>query len=816
MSTGQSSPFFYLLSGFHRSGTSLVAQSLLANGVCMGDDLMGASFANPRGHVEDKPLVALHDDMLASCGVDWRVHHCASLTPMPEHEERLLEYVTSRLANAQWQGAKDPRAVHFFDPWHRALPGRLKTLLVFRDWRYSVSSLLKRHSRDLLAGPGEMASRPIDFDFWKFPELAARMWLSSSEAMLQWHEKDPDNTLLFALSAFRAQSAHLFDACERKGISPTLLSLSSNYEPSLLQTSIHPSMLDMLPAKVVAACDLMQQRLHAVCDGSSSAETIKQRLSQPLAARVKAQYVTQSNGDFCALPIVPCWQTVSLSGLQALIERDADATIDENSWVLLLQRAGLDDKGYEALFFTAMKAKRWVLAELCIQRSLAKQPASWRYLHLGDMYLHQGLLEDADKCYRAALARTPNNGTVVARQAEVKAIMGEPDEAQALIDTAERLDASKLALTRARQRLAMLQQHNAERGETILPAVYPVLDFDTVVAHMTQSLADGQALDSYMVKAAMVNRNLRTWLMHGCQHLSAKAALCLLDYLVEHAVKHWPPTILAPELLNLDDADLRGTFNTAERTLITGTVRVGVHIHAFYPSLLPQLLSFVGLIPCPTELVITCTEDAVSHVRTSTREWPNARIIPVPNRGRDLGPWLVTAAPMLAHCDIALKLHTKASPHASHLSGWRLQLLWALLGDTGSVTNTVNRFSNDPTLGLLMPTYHPAIVNAIHWGENALLGKDIADQLGLAYPEHVNAFPAGSMFWYRPNALRRLWEAFGSYEHFPEEQGQTDGTVMHAIERLLPTCVEQLGYTWGYVGPSSAIGSALPSVETKK
>ena len=52
---------FYLCSGFHRSGTSLIAQSLANGGMHMGDELMGASFSNPLGHVEDMPVVRLHD-----------------------------------------------------------------------------------------------------------------------------------------------------------------------------------------------------------------------------------------------------------------------------------------------------------------------------------------------------------------------------------------------------------------------------------------------------------------------------------------------------------------------------------------------------------------------------------------------------------------------------------------------------------------------------------------------------------------------------------------------------------------------------------
>lgn len=55
-------------------------------------------------------------------------------------------------------------------------------------------------------------------------------------------------------------------------------------------------------------------------------------------------------------------------------------------------------------------------------------------------------------------------------------------------------------------------------------------------------------------------------------------------------------------------------------------------------------------------------------------------------------------------------------------------------------------------------------------------------------------FPAGSMFWFRPKALSTLIDFDFSMEEFPEEKGQTDGTLAHAIERGLLFVVEHNGY----------------------
>ena len=52
------------------------------------------------------------------------------------------------------------------------------------------------------------------------------------------------------------------------------------------------------------------------------------------------------------------------------------------------------------------------------------------------------------------------------------------------------------------------------------------------------------------------------------------------------------------------------------------------------------------------------------------------------------------------------------------------------------------------------------------------------------------------MFWARTAALRPLLDLHLSFDAFPEEQGQTDGTLAHAIERLYFLACEHAGFAW--------------------
>jgi lipopolysaccharide biosynthesis protein len=57
-------------------------------------------------------------------------------------------------------------------------------------------------------------------------------------------------------------------------------------------------------------------------------------------------------------------------------------------------------------------------------------------------------------------------------------------------------------------------------------------------------------------------------------------------------------------------------------------------------------------------------------------------------------------------------------------------------------------------------------------------------------------FPLGTMFWARPAALEPLFELGLDWNDYPAEPVPIDGTIMHALERLLPFVVQHRGYRY--------------------
>ena len=57
----------------------------------------------------------------------------------------------------------------------------------------------------------------------------------------------------------------------------------------------------------------------------------------------------------------------------------------------------------------------------------------------------------------------------------------------------------------------------------------------------------------------------------------------------------------------------------------------------------------------------------------------------------------------------------------------------------------------------------------------------------------ITDFPAGNMFWARTSAVYQIFNE-KVIKKTPEERGQIDGTVLHAIERIWPYLAKLNGF----------------------
>lgn len=226
---------------------------------------------------------------------------------------------------------------------------------------------------------------------------------------------------------------------------------------------------------------------------------------------------------------------------------------------------------------------------------------------------------------------------------------------------------------------------------------------------------------------------------------------------------------------------------------------IAVHLHLFYVDLLPEFVSYFSNIPYNFDLYISCQEDAdVNAIKSGLKDLKMARTIdirPLPNRGRDLAPLYVKfASEILAH-DYFLHVHSKKSLYSGEeKGGWRRFCLELLTGSAEKVNDIFDLFKNG-NAGLIYPDIQEEVPTiAYSWLANEGLGRQLFEEYDLGDMPSVFNYPAGSFFWARTDALRPLFEKGYTYEDFPREQGQTDGTLAHALERIVTFVSRKQGY----------------------
>jgi hypothetical protein len=151
-----------IIAGFHRSGTSSVAQQLAASNLFLGDELIGASPSNPHGHFEDWEVVQIHDAALKSAEVDWASVTFDEIRLDIESSSRISEFVAKRQAGRQPWGFKDPRMCQFLEHWRRPCPGA-RVLIVFRNPADCAHSLQRRRASEF---PNEEGWKEINARFF--------------------------------------------------------------------------------------------------------------------------------------------------------------------------------------------------------------------------------------------------------------------------------------------------------------------------------------------------------------------------------------------------------------------------------------------------------------------------------------------------------------------------------------------------------------------------------------------------------------------------------------------------------------------------
>ncbi len=254
-------------------------------------------------------------------------------------------------------------------------------------------------------------------------------------------------------------------------------------------------------------------------------------------------------------------------------------------------------------------------------------------------------------------------------------------------------------------------------------------------------------------------------------------------HFIEHGKPHgrWLTPLLRPPL---DDPG-------------SSKLRIALQVHAYYPELIDDFLECLFTNASRCDLFFsTRGELQARRIRDHMQNYDRGtvQVSIAPNRGRDLGPFLSEGALLDGSYDLIGHLHFKKSLYGFPGFGeiWRKFLWKNLLGpDRPMVDVIAQAFEADPRLGLVFPD-DP---NLVGWSQDKALALHLARRMHLEVdlPEAFD-FPAGTMFWARPAALQPLFGLRLQWDDYPPEPAPMDGTILHALERLLPFIAQHQGY----------------------
>lgn len=227
--------------------------------------------------------------------------------------------------------------------------------------------------------------------------------------------------------------------------------------------------------------------------------------------------------------------------------------------------------------------------------------------------------------------------------------------------------------------------------------------------------------------------------------------------------------------------------------------RLAIICHMFYIDMIDEFARYFSNIPFQFDLYITTDiQEKREKIEKKFSHWKGKIEVRIaPNRGRDIAPMLITCRDVYDHYEYILHIHTKKSPHNNDLSAWRFYLLETILGSTEVVRSVFEAFRSDPKLGMIAPQHFGAVHQAIGWDRNFKIAQTLAKKLGFNVSRHGPVdFPSGSMFWARTAAIKPLLECNLTLDEFPDEAGQVDKTLGHAVERLFYFVCEHAGFGW--------------------
>lgn len=246
--------------------------------------------------------------------------------------------------------------------------------------------------------------------------------------------------------------------------------------------------------------------------------------------------------------------------------------------------------------------------------------------------------------------------------------------------------------------------------------------------------------------------------------------------------------------------------------------KVAVFAHVFYANMTDEFIERVKMIP--GEVAFFATTASEEHkiaiekrvVELGFTGYAEIRVVEQ-NRGRDMSSLFITFRDVVlgGEYGFCLRLHSKRTPQMSAQIGqsFKDHMFENLVPSRGFVSRLFDLAEKYPNIGVFIPpTVHIGYGTLGHsWFANrgALYRLILSMGMKLPLDKHTPIAAYGTMYWFRPEALRPIFEREWKWEEYNAEPNHLDGGLAHVQERLICYTAQWMNYrTMSVMNPSMA------------
>lgn len=786
--------------GMHRSGTSAITRGLRVLGVELGERLLEPQVgSNEKGFWEDGDITALNDDVLAALGHDWH-----SLTPISESELlgplaesfklRAVQLLRDRYASLDCFGVKDPRMARLLPFWQSVfshLGLQVKYVIACRNPMNVAQSLVKRNQFDMEKGyllwlehmlsclrhTGGAQRIFVDYDLMLSSPHEQLERLSRSLELPIIEKELGEYSQQFLESSLRHNSFSSDDLCLDPAVSQGIITLSA-----LLSDLANDRRAD--DAEVMQLADQLYTALCAQRPLYLLARRFDDRNADlALALESKSSHCALLEQKLSNADSVLAEQNIQIDRMLARIA-SADERIAVLEPALRTQTATTTHLQGELERYAS---GRYLLKSLCCKGLIrlgvaeAAERRSYREIEQSGLFDAKHYLRDNQDIAAAGvdpLWHYLEHGWLEGR------------DPSAAFSTSAYLD------TYADVRLGGMNPlvHYIRHGRNERRMIQSAAGQATILP--VQRSSRGKLLDMSVQLAkrpGLLFRFVALVREKGLRH-----AIGLVRARLQQQPTQLPTGSSVTAAGDAKEQRLYDQYRVVpyylnpylETPCDSLTRSVAVHLHLYYDDMLDECIAYLANVPCSFDLFVSAPEgrDMSRYSQQLADALPLARHITVeavPNRGRDIAPFIVQFGKRLATYDIVGHFHTKKSPHCESLNGWFTSLMDVLCGSRSGVAQIFALLGDDGKV--VYPAGRRLTRDHDGWSDNFEIARDLLKQTGhfdLADFPYVE-FPQGTMFWARGECLRDYLQLPLAFSDFPLEPIDADGTLAHALERLI-------------------------------